>query len=235
MNTERRDSEELSVGAYLIQFSIVISGETHNPTILNPDFLAVRNIVPSEWGWDTSQVVTTQALSLVSYTNGLSITVEPGRLQIIDAGTSIESGAPNSKAPEIARRYVDVLPHVRYTAVGVNFLSAVERANPESYLKSKFLKQGSWDSPSHPLTAVGLRLAYSLANGRLLLTLDTGQAERPDRTPGNPVDVILTNANFHRDCNEYPADKQIDAYLATVDDDWTKHKDLLKDILGTGE
>jgi hypothetical protein len=59
MSTKRRASEELSVGAYLIQFSVVISGETHNPTILNPDFLAVRNIVPSEWGWDTSQVVTT--------------------------------------------------------------------------------------------------------------------------------------------------------------------------------
>lgn len=233
MNTERRDSEELSIGAYLIQFSVVISGETHNPTILNPDFLAVRNIVPSEWGWDTGQVVTTPALSLVSYTNGLSITVEPSRLQIVDAGAAIEGGAPDSKAPEIARRYVGALPYVRYTAVGVNFLSALERADPESYLKSKFLKQGSWDSPSHPLTAVGLRLAYPLANGRLLLTLDTGQAERADREPGNPVDVVLASANFHRDCSEYPADKQIDAYLAAVGDDWTTHKNLLRDILGT--
>ncbi len=48
MNTEHRDPAELSVGNYLIQFSVVISGESHNPTILNPDFLASRNIVPSE-------------------------------------------------------------------------------------------------------------------------------------------------------------------------------------------
>jgi hypothetical protein len=233
MSTKRRASEELSVGAYLIQFSVVISGETHNPTILNPDFLAVRNIVPSEWGWDTSQVVTTPALSLVSYTNGLSITVEPSKLQIVDAGPAIESGAPDSRAPEIARRYVSALPHVRYTAVGVNFLSALERADPESYLKSEFLKQGSWDNPSHPLIAVGLRLAYPLANGRLLLTLDTGQAERADREPGNPVDVILASANFHRDCSEYPADKQIDAYLAAAGEDWTTHKNLLRDVLRT--
>jgi hypothetical protein len=233
MNTEHRDSEGLLVGNDLIQFSVVISGETHNPTILNPDFLASRNIVPSEWAWDIGQVITTPALSLVTYTNGLSITVEPGKLQIVDAVATIEAGAPNSKVPEIARRYVGALPNVRYTAVGVNFVSAIEHPNPEGYLKSKFLKEGSWDSPSHPLTAVGLRLAYPLANGRVLLTLDTGQAGRVDEEPANLMNVVLASANFHRDCDEYPADKQIDTYLAAVGDDWTTHTNLMRDILGS--
>lgn len=238
MNADQRSSDDLSVGDFLIQFSVVISGEILNPTILNPDFLAVRNIVPTEWEWDVSQVVTTPVLSLVSYTNGLSITVEPSKLQIVDAVADMEGSAPNSKTTEIVRRYVSALPHVRYTAVGVNFVSAIERANPENFLRSKFLKQGSWDSPSHPLSAVGLRLAYPLGNGRLLLTLDTGQAGREDEgregeEPANLMNVILASANFHRDCDAYPADKQIETYLDAVTDDWTTHRNLLQDILRT--
>jgi hypothetical protein len=231
MNTERQRSKGLSVDAHLIQFSVVISGETHNPTILNPDFLAIRNIVPNEWGWEAIHVVTTPALSVVGYANGLSLTVEPNKLQIIDAG--VDDNPVNSRAAEIARRYVSTLPHVRYTAVGTNFLSAVELTDPETYVKNRFLKDGSWDSPSHPLSAVGLRLAYPLPNGRLFLSLDVGQAERRDKGPGNLQSVVLVNANFHRECSEYPADKQIHAYLTEVAGDWTAYKKLLRDTLET--
>jgi hypothetical protein len=231
MNTEHQRPEELSTDAYLIQFSVVISGETHNPTILNPDFLTIRNIVPSEWGWDTGQAVTTPALSVVSYTNGLSITVEPNKLQIVDPGAAVVDNAPNSKAAEIARRYVGALPHVRYTAVGTNFFSAIEHPDPQTYVKNRFLKQGRWDSPVHPLNAVGLRLAYPLPNGRLLFSLDTGQAERVDAEQRNPLTVIFASANFNRDCSEYPADKQIDTYLGAVADDWITYTALLRDTL----
>ncbi len=235
MNTERQRSEGLSVDARLIQFSVVISGETHNPSILNPDFLAVKDIVPNEWGWDTNHVVTTPALSVVSYDNGLSLTVQPTRLQIVDVGTGVDESPANSRAAEIARRYVSTLPYVRYTAAGINFSSAVELPDPDAYLKNRFLKKGSWDSPSHPLSAVGLRLAYPLPNGRLFLSLDVGEAERTDKEPGNLQAVVLVSANFHRECSEYPADKQIDAYLTEVAEDWATYTTLLRDTLDVGD
>ncbi len=229
---KRERPKGLSMDAYLIQFSIVISGETHNPTILNPDFLAIRNIVPNEWEWSTAdQVVTTPALSVVSYTNGLSISVEPNKLQIIDPGVQVGDGPFSSKAAEIARRYVSTLPHVRYTAVGINFFSAVDVPNPGTYLKDRFLKEGDWDSPPHPLDAVGLRLAYPLPNGRLYLSLDMGQVERTDVEQEKPHSAVLANTNFHRDCSEYPADKQIVAHLTEIDHDWITYTNLLKDVL----
>jgi hypothetical protein len=231
MSDEQWGSEDPKLGAYLIQFSVVISGEIHNPSILNPDFLALRDIIPSEWEWETNQVVTTPALSLVSYTNSLSITVEPSKLQVVDAGTAAEGSVPNSKAADIAQRYVSALPHVRYTAVGVNFVSAIERENPEDYLKGTFLKQGRWDSASYPLSAVGLRLAYPIPNGRLLLTLDTGEAQRADEELGHPLTVVLASSNFHRECSDYPADKEIGAHLAEVAEDRATHAKLLRDIL----
>src|SRR2546428_392286 len=107
---------------HLIQFSVVVVGEAHNPTILNPDFLAIREIVPKEWGWEVlSPAITTPPFAIVRYTNRVSITVEHGKLQVADLG--VGDDPTGSKAAEIARRYVNTLPHVRYTAVGINFHS----------------------------------------------------------------------------------------------------------------
>jgi hypothetical protein len=235
MNNEGRHTEEQLVETHLIQFSVVISGETHNPTILNPDFLAIRGIVPNEWGWDVVHVITTATLSVVGYANGVSITVEPNKLQIVDAGADVDESPLQSRASEMARRYVSTLPHVRYTAVGTNFLTAVEGPDPEAYLKDTFLKQGSWDNSSNPLSAVGLRLAYPLPSGRLFLSLDSGQAQRKDAQPGQLQDVLFVRANFHRECTEYPADKQIETYLTEVADDWKLYSNLLRDVLMVGD
>ncbi len=212
---------------YLLHFSVVILGETHNPTILNPDFLAMRDIVPT--GWTTDQVITTPAFSVVSYANGLSVTVEPNRLQVADADSS--ALPPKSKAIDIAQRYVGTLPHVRYTAVGTNFGSAVDVPGAETYLSNRFLKKGSWDTRSHPLTALGLRLAYSLKDGHLVLSLDNMQIERPEINQGQPKTMVVANANFNRTCEEYPADKQIAAYLSEVANDWEMYQELLRDAL----
>lgn len=212
-----------------MHFSVVILGETHNPTILNPDFLAIRDIVPAEWEWAIDQVVTTPAFSVVGYTNGVSVTVEPNKLQVVDGGEG--TMPPDSKATAIAQRYVSVLPHVRYTAVGTNFASAIDVADPETYLRNRFLKQGGWDTPSHPLAAVGLRLAYSLPNGNLTLSLDNIEIERPEINQGNPKAMVLANANFNRTCEEYPADQQIAAYLSEVASDWKMYHDLLRTVL----
>jgi len=134
---------------HLILFSVVVAGEVHNPTILNPDFLAIREIVPREWGWEVAgPAITTPPFAIVRYTNGVSITVEHNKLQVADL--SVDDDPTGSKATEVARRYVNTLPHVRYTAVGINFHSVAEVPDPATSLKTRFLKSGPWDNPSHP-------------------------------------------------------------------------------------
>jgi hypothetical protein len=217
---------------HLMQFSVVIAGETHNPTILNPDFLTIREIVPKEWGWEVAgQTITTPPFAVVRYTNGMSITVEPNKLQVADL--SVGNDPMNSKATEIARRYVSTLPHVRYTAVGINFHSIAEVPDPEASIKTRFLKSGLWDSPSHPLNAVGLRLVYPLSGGRLVLALDAGEAERANGDRREKRPVIIANANFHRECKAYPADREVETHLSQVATDWAQYRSLLHDTLET--
>src|SRR4030067_789379 len=102
--------------ADLMQFSVVIAGNVHNPSLLNPDFLTVRRIVPEDWGWKILEpVIVTPPIATVRYSSGVSITVEHNKLQIVDVGS--ERVPSKSKALDIARGHVKTLPHIRYTAV----------------------------------------------------------------------------------------------------------------------
>ena len=146
------------------EFSVVVVANDHNPTILNPDFLERQRIVQEGWGWKVmGPAITTPPFATVSYDSGVTVSVESHRLQVIDS--SAPGGPQSSKVVDIARRYVEVLPHVRYSAVGINFRSVVEHADANAFLKAHFLKSGVWDSEAHPLQTMGLKLVYPLDGG----------------------------------------------------------------------
>lgn len=219
--------------AHLIQLSTVVIGKVHNPTILNPDFLAMRNIVSSDWKWEVAETITTPPFAIVRYKSGIAVTIEHSKLQVTDV--AIAGDPTQSKASQIAAAYVAALPHVRYTAVGLNFHSVVEVDSPETCLKHRFLKQGDWDSAVHPITAAGFRFVYPLdPSGRVTLSLDAGEVERASEGSARNS-VIVANANFHRDCTGYPADKQIQQYLDQLAADWLIYRTLLADTLEVEE
>lgn len=210
--------------ATLVQVSTVVIGETHNPSILNPDFLASQGIVPKAWGWDVADTFTTPPLSLVRYKNGVTVTVEANKLQVVDP--SVEDDPKRTRAATLAAAYVAALPHVRYTAVGINFQSIIEAESPEELLKERFLKPDSCDTPERPLHAAGYRLVYVLPeDARVTLSIDAGQAMKPD--DGEPRSVILTRANFHRGCAEQPAGAEVARHLDALANDWTTYQELL--------
>lgn len=214
----------------LSKFSLVVTAEHHNPTILNADFLAVRDIVSSEWGWQRSRaVVTTPPFSQVQYDNGLSITVEPDKLRVIVAGS--EFANLHSRAVTIVQRYVGELDNVRYKAVGINFDGFLEHSDPARYLKGRFLKSGPWDSESHTLSSVAFQLVYPLQAGRLVLALDAGRARPTGADATQTLSTILARANFHRHCSNFPADREVSSYVENVQSDWSKYRSLLDDVL----
>lgn len=214
----------------LNQFSVVVAGKNHNPSILNPDFLTINKIVPEEWGWEPAgPPITTPPLSTVKYANGVSLTVELGKFQVVDAGP--DSVPEKSKIAQIACKYVAVLPHVRYKAVGTNFQCTVDTVNPQDYMKSRFLKTGPWDTPENALRDVGIKLVYPLTGGQLAVALDAG--ERKDGSSDIKQDVIIANVNFHRECRAYPATEEIARHLDNVAGDWSRLRELVRDALGT--
>jgi len=214
----------------LTQLSTVTVGSAHNPTILNPDFVALRNIVPKDWDWTVVETLTTPPFAIIRYGNSVSITVEHNKLQVTDA--AVGEDPTTSKVGQIATAYVKTLPHVPYTAVGINFQGILEVESPETYLKNRFLKSGPWNTSPYPLTAAGLRLLYPLEDsGRLTLSLDAGEAIRTQENPHQPVSLLIANANFHRDCQGYPAEEQAITHLAHLASDWRTYQALLRATL----
>lgn len=215
----------------LIQFSGVVVGDDHNPTILNPDFLSKEGIVPNAWKWEVKDTFTTPAFAMVQYINGVGITVEPNKLQVTDP--NMVDGPGTSKVTAIISAYVQTLRHVRYTAVGNNFQSVIQVESPNKYLKTRFLKEGPWNTSARTLDALGVRLIYPLEKGRLTLSIDAGDAKLPDYKDKKLV--IIVNANFNRTGNTQPAYEQVTKFLIKTMEDWATYKKLLTSILGGEE
>ena len=217
------------MNARLIQFSVVVVGKDHNPSILNKDFLAIQDIVPEEW--QPAQTISTPPFAQVRYQNGVAITVEPNKLQVTDVG--VEGDPLKSKATAIAAAYVKTLPHVRYLAVGLNIQSAIEMASPETYLKDRFLTSGPWDDAEHHVSAAGFRLVYDISDTcRLTLSLDAGEGESVGHD--GKISMVIANANFNRKCEGYPADNQVIEHLDHGPEDWEFFKILLQRTLEVG-
>jgi hypothetical protein len=217
--------------ATLYRFSSVVVGEAHNPTILNPNFLEAEGIVPKSWGWKVKETMTTPPLAVVKYENGVAITVEQNKLQVTDL--NVEGGLEKSKVGEIASAYVTILRHVRYTAVGNNFQSVIKLDSPYTYLKNLFLKDGPWNNVGTDLNAVGIRLVYPLTSGRFTLSIDSGEANLSSDDHRQPV--VLSNANFNRDCSSHPAFDQVSEFLQKAKNDCDMCQSLLNDIFEEAE
>ena len=201
----------------LLQFSLVVRGETHNPSILNPDFLSVQGIVPTSWKWESRQTMTTPMASSVEYANHVSIQVTAESLQVV--GEVEDGDSFSDKIPEVARRYVETLPHVRYTALGINFHSALSVGNPGESIRDRFMTDGPWRSEA---VAAGVRLEYALSDGRLRISVDGGKRGEEE--------AILVCANFHRDLTEHPATDQIKGHLDRVQADLESYNETLASL-----
>lgn len=217
-----------------LEFSIVVVGEDCNPTILNPDFLKYQGIVPDEWGWKVKGVpIMTPPFSVVPYDSGVTVKVETNRFQVTDQEFAGE--VSKTKATDIAHRYISVLPHVKYTSVGINFRILLEMEEPDSFLVKRFLKVGPWNVAENPLKAMSLKLVYLLdEEGRLNLSLDAGAVVRQQKNYKEQKKGVLAGANYHRDCPDYPADKSVLQYVNQAENDAEHltaaiHKFLLND------
>lgn len=211
-----------------VEFSVVVAANDHNPTILNPDFLDRQDIVSAAWGWKVAgNPITTPPFAAVSYDSGVTVSVETNRLQVRDVKSTPES----SKALDIARKYVEILCHVRYSAVGINFRSLAEHAEPDAFLKERFLKSGPWDSDVHVLQGIGLRLAYLMNETRVTLTMESFIGSERSEGQSKESSGIFVYANFHSDCHDYPTADEAIAHLDNAQKNWTAYQRLLSDLL----
>lgn len=106
-----------------LEVSAVVLAQNHNPTILHPSFLAAEGIVPATWEL-AAPPLSMPPLATIAYTNGISFAADETRFLVRDIRPV--GGRERFRACRLAQAYIDRLPHVPYTAVGINFQAFVE-------------------------------------------------------------------------------------------------------------
>jgi hypothetical protein len=204
----------------LDNFSIVVLAQAHNPSILNPDFLKNQGII--EPSFTPTNVICTPPVAQVSYREGITIMAEFEKVQFIDADPKrIPFESP---IPSIALNYIKALPHVRYTAAGINFVGhylCKDKATATALLPAKFLKDGKWSSFGDTAPSVGVKFTYLIGNIRCTINLDTTDAIRPNEPP---VPVIMISANYHVDSTNI-------GEISTVINEWKNQYKHFSDIV----
>jgi hypothetical protein len=178
----------------IFQLAVVIAANTHNPSILHPAFLRAERIVPPDWE-TKGNVISTPAISGFTYTNGIAISVEPAKLQVVDSRPPKDPRA--SKVPELARQYVTALPKVNYTAIGINLSAFWAQVNASEFLSARFLVDGPWKRAPLQPEGVEIRFLYRALDTQLRLSVGPETIQSAEMT-GSARDGIGFHANYHR-------------------------------------
>jgi hypothetical protein len=175
------------VNLVVLNRSIVVLAQAHNPSILHPSFLSAQQIVPSDWQISEAPVCT-PPFSIVKYANGIVFTAESNKLMIL-------ANVPNDGAllPDLALKYVKTLPHVHYSAVGINIAGCVKCDSAETWLLARFVRSGPGNDAQLRPSAVGLKLVYPVEGGTCNLSLDAGSVQLESER----VDGLIIGGNYH--------------------------------------
>jgi len=202
---------------------VVIIADAHNPTILHPSFLRAEGIVPTNWELAAEPPISTPAISIVRFANQISFVVDPNKFQVIET-----SSADGSSIADLAKRYVKKLPHVHYSAVGININAYAECTNPEDWILKRFVKQGAWTDARLGLKAAGIRLVYEVPNAQLNLNLDVGTTQSAG-TAEHPC--IVVNANYHTSVHGDKPDEKTEKAVSLYHERISHFRDLISTIL----
>jgi hypothetical protein len=179
----------------VLNTSVVVTADSHNPSILHPSFLVAEGIVPSKWAL-AEPPICTPAISVVKFRNGVVFSVESGKFQVLQ---NAPVDTRSDVVPTLAARYVEKLPYVRYTAVGINLTGVYEMRVAERLLIDRFIRSGPWSDDKLHLKSVGIRFVFDALGAVFRLSFDPGKItnlEKPEEKTGV---VVAGNYNFDVD------------------------------------
>jgi len=198
--------------------NVVILAKSHNPSILNPDFLRINGIVPSDW--EAKEVLTTPAFATVRYPANVVFLLDQERLEVRkECDTSFQN---NYDVHNFAARYVKVLPHVSYTSVGLNWHVSVEMDEPERFITGRFVRPEVWKGSGAELRQSSVKLSFQIENAVCNVNFSPGKAKMPGR---EYYPAIIINVNFHYDGPFTP--DRIDVIIK----EWKNMEEYLKELL----
>lgn len=192
----------------LVEFSIVVVAQSNNPTILNLDFLRHNGIVSSHRALHGDQpLLTTPMFSQVAFEDGLVVRADPARVTFVQGSNALAQ--EDIDCPAVAKGYLKTIPHVPYTALGLN-PKALIRNPPFSRLSKTLRAEGSWMTVGQTMPRFELKATYQMAGRQLALTLQEVQTEQGD-------DALLCTANIHREVEEGNQQMRVNSILSMLD------------------
>jgi hypothetical protein len=190
------------------RFFVVVLADSHNPTLLNPDWLRSTGIVPATWKPESERTVVTPVFAQVRYAQPrLRVTVQPERLEVV-AGW--EDGV-DEEVVGVVSRYVATLPHVPYRAVGVNYEATVAMAEPHCWVRDHLLRaERAYPDP----TAISVELAWQSDSVKRTIALAGDEAS----APAGEERALLIKTNCHREVTASGAERasQLAAFMSEV-------------------
>ena len=171
----------------LVEVSAVVLAQVHNPTILHPSFLTAEHIVPADWELATPPI-SMPPLATATYKSGVSFTADESRLSVRDIRPL--GGGERFRAFRLAGAYVQTLPHVPYTAVGINFHVFVAADDAQRRLREYIFSDDFFTGPLEDPQTFSVVVQHRMERGTRSLTISP--AERDLGRPG-----ISVNSNYH--------------------------------------
>lgn len=201
---------------WLHSVSVVITAESHNPSILNKDFLVTEGIVPKEWA--VRETIITPAASKVQYANGIRWLVDQQRLEISrELDVEFHEYADN-QIHDLAVSYVKKLPYVPYRSLGLNCTVSVMREDPLQWLTDRFLSVDLPDVKIHMMP----RFTIGLDDAVLNLLINGSDVVRD----GNNKSSVVIDCNLHN-AGPFKADSLCDAMRR-----WANSQNRIAVVLG---
>ena len=174
----------------LESISVVVTAQSHNPSILSQDFLVSQEIVPANW--EVAEAVTTPAVSLVRYRNGMQLVVDEGKLTVVENCKS--SFQDEYLVHAVVNAYLKKLPHVPYRSLGLNCRVVMRQEGPQDWLMHRFLKPGAWSRGKPMIRSMVPAFATKAGDAECFFTFRYG---RPRIGQNELVDAVIAECNVH--------------------------------------
>ena len=199
--------------------SVVIVANSNNPTILNQDFLYNNGIVPKAWTLEKNiPPVITPAVSQITFKNGFKVIAELNR--ILFEQFTIPLKEEDIICADIAKRYLRTIPHVPYTAIGINLHGyRIHQERVSETVSGLLIKKGGWMNFGEATPSFQVKAVYQYDDKTIILDIAENLIKEKDATE---VSAMVFNANIHRDISDETNQQMRVSKLLSILDSYDK-------------
>ncbi|MYD60044.1 MAG: hypothetical protein F4W91_03290 [Gemmatimonadetes bacterium] len=221
MTQEKMQNPESNESVNLGEIAVVLVAQSNNPSIINPDFLRHNEIVNADLALQ-GDPITSPLFSQVTFERGIVVNALPDRVSFQQTGDSLASG--DILCPEIAKRYVEKVPHVPYSAIGVNPKGYRYLFDEVKEKVSNILIKSAELSFRDVTPEVHLKTIYQYDTRKIVLDIAEATMKKNNESE---IPIILFQANIHRDL---PSTMEQQNRIKTISDILTSWEDDLSDF-----